>query len=699
MEQAGVGVSRELSRHRLDLLEDTHEIGLRVRRRDRGDGGFQFDQFFEEILVERIHGPSVAFYDRKTSLQGGEKNGFESSGGSEECIAMVKRMRQRDEGPILGIECGGTRTRAVLWDEGASCLERKEFGPGNYQLLEPAELTELFATIGGAFPTPKAVGVGMAGIRTANDRGRVREAMARVWPGVRQYVTDDLETILAGVELPSEAPWSRVVVISGTGSCCFGRGADGQEVKVGGWGQRLGDQAGAYGISVAALRWTTQELDYRGKVAVLLQDFVRELRLRTVDRISDWAARASKGEMARLAPLVFTRARQGDPIAKRVIHEAADGLVNDALACVRRLGRRAPVQIILTGGCFQNQPAYLRRVRGGLRRRLRDGEIVLAQGIGPEGAARLAALRGRVVAKPVKRKTRSLDVNGGLPQSTALSPTERRHPGSHDLDRLSVGEGIAMMLREDRGLPSAIGAEAEKIERVIRWTVRAFRGGGRLIYFGAGTSGRLGVLDASECPPTFRTEPERVQGCIAGGLPALWRSIEGAEDRFEGGRDDVERHSVGANDVVVGIAASGRTPYVWGALGAAKAVGAKTVLLCFNPHLKFPRGMKPGTVICPEIGPEILTGSTRLKAGTATKMILNMITTLSMVQCGKVIQNLMIDLNPSNLKLRERAVRILQQLTRCSEGTAAQALQAESWVVKKAFRRLQGSPQGRDQRN
>ncbi|MED5494518.1 MAG: N-acetylmuramic acid 6-phosphate etherase, partial [Verrucomicrobiota bacterium] len=211
---------------------------------------------------------------------------------------------------------------------------------------------------------------------------------------------------------------------------------------------------------------------------------------------------------------------------------------------------------------------------------------------------------------------------------------------------------------------------------------------GRLFYSGAGTSGRLGVLDASECPPTFRADSEQVQGIIAGGFPALCQAVEGAEDNAEAGAEAVRFRGIGKQDVFIGIAASGRTPFIWGGIWEANRRGAKTALLCFNPRLKIPRDNKSDVVITPKIGPELLTGSTRLKSGTATKLILNIITTLAMVQIGKVVGNLMVDLDPSNTKLRDRAVRIVRQLTQADEPQAREALEQSNWVVKKAIARL-----------
>ena len=272
--------------------------------------------------------------------------------------------------------------------------------------------------------------------------------------------------------------------------------------------------------------------------------------------------------------------------------------------------------------------------------------------------------------------------------SSQLSPTEQRNPRSMKLDRLPVKKAVELMLSEDLKVPRALLRETGPISQAVDLIAKTFRRGGRLFYVGAGTSGRLGVLDASECPPTFRSPPDMVQAIIAGGEPALRRSVEGAEDDASAGVRAIELRGISARDAVVGIAASGTTPFVWGALREAKRRGAATVLVCFNPFLQIPRPLRPTLVIAPNLGPELLTGSTRLKAGTATKLILNIFTTLAMVRLGKVVGNLMVDLNPANVKLRDRAVRIVCELTGAKPARACAALQSTGWVVKKAIARL-----------
>ena len=253
------------------------------------------------------------------------------------------------------------------------------------------------------------------------------------------------------------------------------------------------------------------------------------------------------------------------------------------------------------------------------------------------------------------------------------STTEQQNLNSVDIDLKSTSEIVRIFHEEDRKAVAAVEAESEAIARAIELCINAFRSGGRLFYVGAGTSGRLGVLDASECPPTFSTPPEMVQGVIAGGDVALRRSVEGEEDKPESGAHAVRERQLTPRDVIVGIASSGRTPYVIGALKEAHAVGATTIFFCCVPP---PEELKEWVThfITPIVGPEIIAGSTRLKAGTATKLVLNMLTTVSMIKLGKVYNNLMVDVHASNTKLVARSIRIVQAVTGVDAATAETAL-------------------------
>ena len=265
----------------------------------------------------------------------------------------------------------------------------------------------------------------------------------------------------------------------------------------------------------------------------------------------------------------------------------------------------------------------------------------------------------------------------------ALGPTEQRNPRTLDIDRRSTREILEIMNAEDARVPTAVRAALPQIQRAVDEIVARWARGGRLFYFGAGTSGRLGVLDASECPPTFSSPPELVQGFIAGGDRALRRSVEAAEDRPESGAADVAAAGVGPDDVVAGIAASGTTPYVLGVLEEARRRGALTIGLCCNPRAPVARAAEIAIEV--EVGPEIVTGSTRLKAGTAQKLVLNMLTTASMIRSGKVYGNLMVDLTASNAKLRRRAQRIVAIATGLAEDETLAYLEATGYRAKPAI--------------
>jgi N-acetylmuramic acid 6-phosphate etherase len=260
--------------------------------------------------------------------------------------------------------------------------------------------------------------------------------------------------------------------------------------------------------------------------------------------------------------------------------------------------------------------------------------------------------------------------------------SEQRLPESMSLDTMSIADAVAVMNRQDEVAVAAVVAERPNVVRAIELVAAALAQNGRLFYVGAGTSGRLGVLDASECPPTFRSDPSQVQGLIAGGLEAVFKAKEGAEDSADGGAAVIDEVATGPADVVMGIAAGGTTPFVHGALRRARERGAKTIFLsCVQP---VPNEAPVDVVIRPLTGPEVVTGSTRLKAGTATKLVLNQITTIAMVRAGKVYQNLMVDLKATNAKLRDRAMRIVVELTGLDRESAGRLLDKADGHVKTA---------------
>lgn len=610
----------------------------------------------------------------------------------------------RAEELFLGIEGGGTRSTVVLADGHGRAVAELAAGPANVRLLLDRQLLAHFRGIASRLPRTevplKAIAIGLAGARTEVDLERIRRAASRVWPGVLCHVTDDLQTALAAAP-EAKGTDARVLILSGTGSCCFGCSKDGLVSKIGGRGHVIGDRGSACDIGQRALKALMAHYDREGAWPTLGAHVLRSLLFNDPDDLIPWSMDATKTEIAALTINVFSAAKQGDPLAIKLLDEAAHSLAEDGLACAGRLLEPAQkVQFIFNGGVLLKNPAFARNVADRLRERWPGAvisKVARASSWGAVALAMEAARTSEAPARPLLAKSNAVAGLGAdhpafdraLLQS---SPTEQRNPRSMKLSTLSLPAAVDLMITEDEGIPDALRAEKDAILWTTKKIVAAFKCGGRLFYVGAGTSGRLGVLDASECPPTFSSPPEQVQGIIAGGQRALWSAVEGAEDDPTAGADAVKGRNIGKNDVVIGIAASGRTPFVWGALAQASQAGAATVLLCFNPGFKsLPKRQGkflPDRVIAPNVGPEVLTGSTRLKSGTATKLVLNLFTTLAMTHSGKVISNLMVDLNPSNAKLRVRAIGIIQKLTGCDEAAAKAALEASGWVVKGAWERL-----------
>ncbi|ONI48168.1 N-acetylmuramic acid 6-phosphate etherase [Candidatus Epulonipiscioides saccharophilum] len=269
------------------------------------------------------------------------------------------------------------------------------------------------------------------------------------------------------------------------------------------------------------------------------------------------------------------------------------------------------------------------------------------------------------------------------PLNLGYLTTEKNNETTKNIDSISTLELVKLINEQDKLVAQAVGKEADKIALAVDYIAEAFKKGGRLFYFGAGTSGRLGVLDASECNPTFGTDPDLVQGYIAGGDTALRNPVEGAEDSFLDGSNLVEQLKITPKDIVVGITASGRTQYVLGAISAANTIGATTIGLCNNLDSELNSIAK--LTIAPQVGPEVIQGSTRMKSGTSQKLVLNMLTTGSMIKLGKVYQNYMVDMKATNEKLLDRAIRLVMQTTNCTNEFAKEILSKCDFHVKTAI--------------
>jgi len=602
-------------------------------------------------------------------------------------------------GYTLGIEGGGTRTTVLLADENDEVAIEFMAGPANLRLMSADDLDDHLCGIRARLPeVPERIGIGLAGARLESDFDRLRQSVARVWPGVACAATDDLETALDAIDWDEDCP-VQVLVLSGTGSCTLGRRRNPHtgnidSVKIGGRGHILGDRASACDIAQHALRAVMTIYDQDADWPDLGADILAHLQLNEPEDLIEWSLVADKTELAGVAVPIFRAVeRRRDSIAVAVLKRAAEKLAKDAVTCASHImaDDNEPVQFVFNGAVLLKNPTFADGVSARLRENIPQAKVTRLERPSVWGAVSIARRSAQVpelVSADVDPDGEDCQKSSSLfdRATVASSPTEQRNPRSTNFSGLAIADAIALMLREDATIPAAILEEAPAIDWTVEKIIAAFSKGGRLIYAGAGTSGRLGVLDASECPPTFRASPEQVQGIIAGGRPALWSAVEAAEDDPAAGRQAVAHRDVQADDVVVGISASGHAPFVWGCLEEAKLRGATAVLLTFNPaHREHPL---PDQVIAPDTGPELLTGSTRLKAGTATKLVLNILSTLAMTHSGKVIGNLMVDLNPSNLKLRDRAVRIVCDLTGADEADARSALEEASWVVRDACERL-----------
>jgi len=418
-----------------------------------------------------------------------------------------------------------------------------------------------------------------------------------------------------------------------------------------------------------------REYDLHRGEAQFTATILRALSLNSRDELVRWAQTADKDDVAALAPIVLECAMKGDESVMRIVEEGAGVLSEYTAAVATRLGLLAP-KVILLGGLFQRDGVYVHAFKRKLKKTLSDARVAMSEQSPELGAAWLAAQLEE--HRPVTVVSSQSEAD-----TLARALTEQRNPRSENLERLSAQELVELFIEEESFVQEALRKASAALARAIETAAKSLRNKGRLFYVGAGTSGRLGVLDASEIPPTFSASSEIVQGIIAGGATALSRSVEGAEDERGSGALAVEERGVTGSDVICGITASGRAPFVLGALAEAKKRGAQTILLTCNPE----RDRLPGCYLEIDLatGPELLTGSTRLKAGTATKIALNIISTGAMIALGKVRGNLMIDLTVSNAKLRDRAVRLVAELAKCDPAQAAERLEAHGWNVRAAL--------------
>jgi N-acetylmuramic acid 6-phosphate etherase len=568
---------------------------------------------------------------------------------------------------ILGVEGGGTKTAWVLISRDGTDLriiDQGKLPPSNFRLTTPERLRAIFSEL------PKEInraGIFLAGCGPGEDQQLLSRICGEIWPNAKIVTGNDRDSGLAAALGHGDG----IAVNAGSGSSVTGR-RDNRIEKAGGWGHILGDAGGGYFLSVQALRLILREYDlHRGEMQFTAR-ILHALSLNNLDELVRWAQTADKMEVARLTPVVFEAAAHGDGHVIEILEEGARVLSEYTEAVATRLHLLAP-KVILLGGLFQRDSIYAHTFRRRLKKSLPDARIATAERAPEMGAAWLAAEMQEfpsVNPEPAEEKIDDL----------AIALTEQRNPRSENLEKLGPRKLVELFVEEEKFVQEALRGAIGDLTRAVEIVAESLRKGGRLFYVGAGTSGRLGVLDASEIPPTFGAPPEIVQGIIAGGATALHRSVEGAEDEEGSGALAIDEREIKSADVVIGISASGRTPFVLGALARAKSLGGRTILISCNPGAS--RKEPADFAIMLATGPEILAGSTRLKAGTATKLALNIISTGAMVALGKVRGNLMIDLHASSAKLRDRAVRVVAELAGSDYDSARERLEADGWNLR-----------------
>jgi N-acetylmuramic acid 6-phosphate etherase len=447
----------------------------------------------------------------------------------------------------------------------------------------------------------------------------------------------------------------------------------------------LGDAGGGYFLSIQALRLVLREHDLHHGEMQFTEKILSALSLNSLDELVRWVQTADKMEIAMLTSVVFEAATKGDARMMEIVEEGARVLCEYTEAVASALHLLAP-KVALIGGLFYRDSIYTHAFRRRLKKNLPDARVVIAERAPELGAAWLAAELDDHIDFKATPSQSEID-------SLAAALTEQRNPRSENLEKMRGRELVEVFVEEEKFVQEALRAAVVELARAVEIVAESLRNGGRLFYVGAGSSGRIGVLDASEIPPTFGAPPELVQGVIAGGVTALYRSAEGAEDNETAGALAMDERRIKDIDVVIGISASGRTPFVVGALARAKQLSARTILLTCNPGVGSladagQAGSAPEAtenvdlMITLAVGPEIVTGSTRLKAGTATKVALNIISTGAMVALGKVRGNLMIDLHTTSMKLRDRAVRVVAELTQSDYDSASKKLEASGWNLR-----------------
>jgi len=574
---------------------------------------------------------------------------------------------------VLAFDGGGSVTRAGLYDDDRQLVAEAHGGPTNPVAYGPEAAAAILRALGrrlitGDSAPPAIIAAALSGAGDQHAHEIIANALFHTFHPQRVILSGDAQPVLLANAGDSPA----VLVISGTGACVVGQ-AHGNRIIVGGRGALFGEEGGAYGLARSALRCAAMAVDELGPTTALVDALTQAVGVDNFSRICRWGDRASKRDVAALAQAVLHCANNGDGVALTILAQHATSLARQTAHALRKINANESATVFIQGGLIENSSPFRQMYEKALTTTIPSVTIAVPPIRGHEAAAH-AAWRETLPSDAFAVFHSPPDSeNSGTPS------TEDRARETVPIDNLGAGEIVSRMIDADEGLAEILGAQAANIATAVEWAAGAIRSNRRLIYIGAGTSGRLGVLDASECPPTFGVHSDTVVGIIAGGDKALRESVEGAEDDEGQGRADIALAQPG--DLVIGVAASGMTPYTRAALDEAAKRDARTVLLCCNPAIT--GGAE--CVIALDTGPEVVAGSTRLRAGTATKMVLNIISTAAFTLSGYVYDGYMVGVTPVNNKLRRRAVRIVAAITGCETQHAQACLDEAGYHVKTAI--------------
>lgn len=596
---------------------------------------------------------------------------------------------------LIGINGGGTHTTFALVDSALSVIATAETGATNYHYVGEEQarqnLSDGIAALTTHVPLAQisAVGAGIAGVDRPDDHALMLNMISVLCPGIPVVLENDaLSALAAGVGSPFG-----IVTICGTGMIAYGVNRQRQRERAGGWGYGI-DLGSGYAMAREALYTASRAHDEK-RACPLSDRLTQRLELADPTGLITWLYAPDRriDEVAALASEVVKLADAGDPDSCRIITHAARELAECTIITARKLGYKRPISTIpgyiesedgeptdvlpiLMSGSLFTYSALLKAMF------IEAVQVEYPNAV-PFETDRPAAVGAAALALPALN---IVPPRFEIDRSNAVHrlhrATERRNPLTMNIPRNSVAL-LHMMNLEDERVPRLMRSQLPKLAELARLIARKIVGGGRLFLVGAGTSGRLAVLDAAECRPTFSTTPEQVIGIIAGGDQAFLQAIEGAEDDMELGATQLSAFNLTANDVVVGISASGSTPWVLGALTAARLHRAVRACIVNAAHSAI--GSEADYAIVIPTGAEALTGSTRLKAGSAQKMALNMLTTAALTWAGRAYSNLMTDVQRSNVKLDRRAVRIVMDAARVSYDRAETTLTECSGVIKLAI--------------